>query len=83
MDTLMEGTSSDGMRQRIRMLRLKKKYSQEYMGACLFVSQNAYSKLERGLTSLTVDRIRDIATILEVTVDEIIKGTPPPPSAGG
>ncbi|MBS1526465.1 MAG: helix-turn-helix transcriptional regulator [Bacteroidetes bacterium] len=53
--------------EKIRLQRLTKNYSQEYMAFMLDISQAAYSKIERGETELTLKRIYEIAEILEVT----------------
>jgi len=50
----------------IKHLRRKKEYSQEYMAAHLDISQNAYSKLETGKISISIDRLCDVARILEI-----------------
>lgn len=52
----------------IRIQRVIKGYSQEYMASRLNISQNAYSKLEREETELSVKRAYEIAAILEVSV---------------
>jgi transcriptional regulator with XRE-family HTH domain len=52
--------------EKIRIQRLTKKYSQEYMAFMLDISQPAYSKIERNETELTIQRIFDIAEILEI-----------------
>ncbi|MNV83727.1 helix-turn-helix protein [compost metagenome] len=49
-----------------------KGYSQEYMAFRLNISQNAYSKLERGETELTVRRFYEIAEILEISIDSLL-----------
>ena len=56
----------------IRRLRQQKGYSQEYMAFMMDMSQNNYSKLERGATPLTINKLYDVAEILEVTVHEIL-----------
>jgi transcriptional regulator with XRE-family HTH domain len=53
--------------EKIRIQRLTKKYSQEYMAFMLDISQPAYSKIERDETELTISRIYDIAEILEIS----------------
>lgn len=53
--------------EKIRLQRLTKKYSQEYMAFSLDISQAAYSKIECGETKLTLDRIYEIAEILEIS----------------
>jgi transcriptional regulator with XRE-family HTH domain len=52
--------------EKIRIQRLTKKYSQEYMAFMLDISQAAYSKIERDETELTIKRIYEIAEILEI-----------------
>ena len=50
----------------IRVTREAKGYTQDYLAAKLAISQNAYSKLELGYSSLTVARLFAIALILEM-----------------
>ncbi|HEY9559941.1 MAG TPA: helix-turn-helix transcriptional regulator [Anseongella sp.] len=69
----MGDTSSSIIRENIRHLRQEKRYSQEYMAICLTVSQNAYSKLERGLTRLTFERLSAIANILGTSAEELMR----------
>lgn len=57
---------------RIRIQRMIKGYSQEYMASRMGISQNAYSKLERGETELTVRRFYEIAEILEIPIDSLL-----------
>ena len=52
--------------EKIRLQRMTKKNSQEYMAFMLDISQPAYSKIERDETELTIQRIFDIAEILEI-----------------
>lgn len=56
----------------LRIQRVIKGYTQEYMAERLNLSQNSYSKLERGLTSLTVKRLYEVAEILEISVQDIL-----------
>ena len=56
----------------IRKQREAKNYTQEYLAAKLKISQNAYSKIELGYTKITVERLFQIAAILEVEVSELI-----------
>ena len=56
----------------IRRQRLVKNYTQEYLAAKLCISQNAYSKIELGYTKITVERLFQIAAILEADVHELI-----------
>lgn len=57
----------------IRLKRLKKEYSQEVMANMLGISQNAYSKIENGKTTLTIIRLQEIATILDVPFEKLLK----------
>lgn len=56
----------------LRIQRVIKGYTQEYMAERLNLSQNSYSKLERGLTSLTVSRLYQIAEILGISIQDIL-----------
>lgn len=58
--------------EKIRIQRLTKKYSQEYMAWSLDISQAAYSKLERDETEMTIPRIYAIAEILEISPFELM-----------
>ena len=52
----------------IRNIREKLGYSQEYMAMKLGIGQNGYSKIELGYTRITVDRLFEIAKILQTDV---------------
>jgi transcriptional regulator with XRE-family HTH domain len=56
----------------IRIQRLIKGYSQDYMAYNLNISQNAYSKIERGQTEITLKRLYEIVKILDVPLYEIL-----------
>jgi transcriptional regulator with XRE-family HTH domain len=56
----------------IRRTREQLNYTQEYLAAKLNISQNAYSKIELGYTKITVERLLQIAAILEVNVHDLI-----------
>ncbi|MDN3551299.1 helix-turn-helix domain-containing protein [Mucilaginibacter aquaedulcis] len=56
----------------IRNTRESLNYTQEYLAAKLSISQNAYSKIELGYTKITVERLFQIAAILETDVHELI-----------
>ncbi len=47
--------------EKLRKLRIEKGYSQEYMAAKLGLSQSAYSKIERGKTKLTIERLERLS----------------------
>lgn len=56
----------------IRKIRESKNYTQDYLAAKLAISQNAYSKIELGYTKITVERLFQIAQILEVNPVDLI-----------
>jgi transcriptional regulator with XRE-family HTH domain len=50
----------------IRTKREKRNYTQEYLAYKLNISQNAYSKIELGYTKITLERLFQIADVLEI-----------------
>ncbi|AYL96206.1 helix-turn-helix domain-containing protein [Mucilaginibacter celer] len=56
----------------IRQLRESKNYSQEYMAAKMRMSQNSYSKIELNYSKLTVDRLIQIARLLDTDPGSLI-----------
>jgi transcriptional regulator with XRE-family HTH domain len=58
--------------EKIRIQRLTKSYSQEYMAFLLDISQAAYSKVERDETEITLKRVYEIAEILEISAFELM-----------
>ena len=50
----------------IRKIRESKSFTQDYLAMKFAISQNAYSKIELGYTKITVERLFQIAQILEV-----------------
>ena len=58
---------------RIRKIRETKELKQENMAHLLAISQKAYSKIETGTTKLSVERLIEIANLLEVDVAELLK----------
>ena len=56
----------------IRKIREFRNYTQDYLAAKLGISQNAYSKIELGYSKLTLERLFQIAAILEVEVMQVI-----------
>ncbi|MFD1258037.1 helix-turn-helix domain-containing protein [Mucilaginibacter terrae] len=57
----------------VRKIREYRNYTQEYLAMKLAISQNAYSKIELGYTKITLERLYQIAQILEVDLIELIK----------
>lgn len=64
--------SITGIANNIRTARRDRQYSQEYLSYKLKISQNAYSKIEQGITKLTLERIFAISNVLEVDVTDLI-----------
>ena len=63
--------------QLIRTIRESRQYSQDYLAAKIGISQNAYSKIELGYSSLSLERLFIIAETLEVKVNDLINGSVP------
>ena len=59
----------------IRRTRENRNYTQDYLAAKLGISQNAYSKIELGYSNITLNRLVEIAEILEVDLVELITAT--------
>jgi transcriptional regulator with XRE-family HTH domain len=57
----------------IRKKRELLNYSQFYMASRLDVSQNAYSKIELGYTKISVERLFQIAALLDVKIPDLIE----------
>lgn len=60
----------------IKKVRKIKCLTQDYLAAKLHISQNAYSKIELGHSKLTVERLYQIAAILEVQVTQLLSFKP-------
>lgn len=57
---------------KIRAIRTQQKISQEQMAERLELTTQAYSKIESGKTKLNLDRIQQIAHILNIDIAELI-----------
>lgn len=56
----------------IRKIREFRNYTQDYLAAKLKISQNAYSKIELGYSNITLNRLVEIAEILEIELTDLI-----------
>jgi len=56
----------------IRKVREFRNYTQDYLAAKLKISQNAYSKIELGYSNITLNRLVEIADILEIELADLI-----------
>lgn len=57
---------------RIKMIRMAKSLSQDYVAGKLGISQKAYSKIENSETRLNVDKLLRISDILEEPLNSLI-----------
>ena len=60
------------IREKIRLIRISKGYSQEYMAFMLNISRGTYSKLEKDSIEITIQRLFSIAKILKVNITELL-----------
>lgn len=58
--------------RKIKKLRELKNYTQEYMATNLQISQNTYSRIENENVKISTDRLKEIASILEVPSEYLI-----------
>lgn len=64
--------ASDQLRQNIRDLREDKHLTQAVMAEKLGMSETGYAKIERGETAIKVERLQQIANVLEVNIAELL-----------
>lgn len=58
---------------KIKFVRSKvRNYTQVYMASKLGVSQNTYCKIENGQVNPTLERIEEIANILEIPISDLM-----------
>lgn len=62
----------ENLHRRIKELRISKELTQRDMAKHLDVSQTSYQKIEIGQTSLTIDRLKQIANIFEMNFFELL-----------
>lgn len=58
--------------EKIRKIREAKEWSQEQMAEKMSMSLNGYAKIERGETKLHLDKLEQIAQILDIDIVELI-----------
>ena len=56
----------------IRKIREYRDYTQDYLAAKLKISQNAYSKIELGYSKLTIERLFQVAEILNIEATQLL-----------
>ena len=57
---------------KVKEYRVKYSYTQKELAELLGIKQNTYSDKERGKTKFTIDEIKLIKELLNVTYDEIL-----------
>lgn len=68
----MEKIKSEVIGSLIRKVRVKKGITQEELAEKLSLSQSSYSKLENGETIIDIERLQEIANILNVPNSDFI-----------
>lgn len=58
---------------RLRLVRVSKGMSQENVAKALNITVGAYSKIERGVTKLSLNRLADLANIFDLDLNEFIR----------
>jgi transcriptional regulator with XRE-family HTH domain len=67
----------------LRACREARGFSQEYMADMLDIGQSAYANIESGKTTLSIERLIQITTILELNIHEILESGGVQPTANG
>ena len=62
-----------GVEHDIRRYRAEKCYNQDFMATRLGISQSMYFKIESGLVKITMERLKQIADILEKPLDAFLE----------
>jgi transcriptional regulator with XRE-family HTH domain len=57
----------------IKKYRELRNYSQKYVASKMSISQNAYSKIENNITQLTVQHVKELAKILDVSITDLLR----------
>ena len=57
----------------IKKIRETKKFTQDFVSKEMNISQNAYSKIETGNTTLTVHHLKELSRIFQVSIVDLIK----------
>jgi transcriptional regulator with XRE-family HTH domain len=59
--------------KKIKQFRELRNYTQEFMATSLGLSQTGYGKIERDSTALSINRLQQIAKVLEVDYKQILE----------
>jgi transcriptional regulator with XRE-family HTH domain len=58
---------------RLRLIRVSKGMSQENVAKALDITVGAYSKIERGVTKLSLNRLGDLSRIFDIDLNDFIR----------
>jgi transcriptional regulator with XRE-family HTH domain len=58
---------------RLRLIRVSKGMSQENVAKALEITVGAYSKIERGVTKLSLNRLDDLSKIFDIEINSFIR----------
>jgi transcriptional regulator with XRE-family HTH domain len=58
--------------ERIKLFRLSKNFTQQYMAEELGIDPTNYSRLENGMVKISTERVMKIADILDVKLSDLI-----------
>jgi transcriptional regulator with XRE-family HTH domain len=59
------------IREKIKLLRQSRKWSQEYLAEKLGMSANGYGEIERGHSRITVEKLEELSQLFEVPFSEL------------
>jgi transcriptional regulator with XRE-family HTH domain len=71
-------TNFETVAERLKQIRLKKNYSQEYVASKIGLSQKAYSKIENNESRLNVETLILLSDVLETPVAEFFTNSKNP-----
>lgn len=60
------------LHKKLKSLREEHRISQEKIALGLGISQNAYSRIELGITKISIERLKKLAQILQVSIYDIL-----------
>lgn len=60
-----------GIERRLEKIRKLQGFSLEYVASKLNISQNSYSKIERGETKVTLKKLTEICKVLEIDIKNL------------
>jgi len=58
--------------EKLRLLRVKKNFTQDYIAFCLEISQPAYHKIENGKTNISLKQLEELAAIYKISVVDLL-----------